>query len=139
MDALAIGAAVAAGWLAWRGRPREVSSSSTVPEVRLRLIFVTDVYMLDHLPSLATLKREQRCGRTLVCLPGDFLAPSMLFSIDHGFGHVDLLILVGVTHVCFGNHEADVPHKELQRRIRQFHGTWLNSNMPDLADAALRP
>ena len=100
---------------------------------RLRIICVTDVYVLDNLPSLHTLVRERSLKNTIVCLPGDFLAPSLLSSMDHGFGMVDVMNLIPITHVCFGNHETDVPFDELQKRIKQFNGRWLNSNMADFA------
>lgn len=43
---------------------------------------------------------------------------------------VDCLNRVGVNVVCFGNHESDVPYEALSYRIDEFHGIWLNSNMP---------
>lgn len=43
---------------------------------------------------------------------------------------VDCLNRVGVNVVCFGNHESDVPYEALGYRIDEFHGVWLNSNMP---------
>lgn len=48
---------------------------------------------------------------------------------------VDCLNAVPVTHVCFGNHEQDVPFEELVERVRAFRGTWLNTNMPGFAPA----
>eukprot|EP00937_MAST-01D_sp_MAST-1D-sp2_P001858 g1858.t1 len=107
-------------------------------ECRLRIICVTDVYVLDNLPALHTLVRQRSLKNTIILLPGDFCAPSLLSSMDHGFGMVDLLNLVPVTHVCFGNHETDIPHEELQKRIKQFNGRWINSNMPDFADGRLK-
>ena len=47
---------------------------------------------------------------------GDFVAPSLLSSIDHGRGMVDVLNQVGVGVVCFGNHESDVQHESLAVR-----------------------
>ena len=44
---------------------------------------------------------------------------------------VDVLNAVGVTHVCFGNHENDVPLLAQLKRCDQFKGVWLNTNMPD--------
>lgn len=46
-------------------------------------------------------------------------------------GMIDTLNAVPVTHVCFGNHENDVPLKAQLRRCKQFNGTWLNTNMSD--------
>ena len=49
---------------------------------------------------------------------------------------VDCLNAVGCTHVCFGNHECDVPHGALLERIAQFEGVWLNSNMPGITEGS---
>ena len=67
-------------------------------------------------------------------LPGDFVAPSLLSSLDRGKGMIDMMNRVGetgVNYVCFGNHEADIPPEELRKRISEFNGKWINSNMPD--------
>ena len=107
-------------------------------ECRLRIIMVTDVYVLDNLPALHTLIRENSIKNTMTVLPGDFCAPSLLSSIDHGFGMVNVLNLLPLSHVCFGNHEADIPYDELCKRIKQFNGRWINSNMQDFADGKLK-
>ena len=75
---------------------------------------------------------------TVTVLAGDFLAPSLLSSLDRGRGMVDVLNRVGgvgVQCVCFGNHEADVPVEDLRRRIAEFRGAWLNTNLPDFSPA----
>lgn len=66
----------------------------------------------------------------MVTLAGDFIAPSILASLDKGVGMVDCLNALPVTHVSFGNHEDDVGTGELRKRVLQFKGTWLNTNMP---------
>eukprot|EP00961_Rhodomonas_salina_P040814 548433-Rhodomonas_salina.1 len=43
----------------------------------------------------------------------------------------------GISHVCFGNHETDIPHDELVRRIAESNFTWVNSNMRDWDGAQL--
>ena len=101
----------------------------------LRIIHINDVYVLENLPSLATLIREQSVGpdRTIAVLPGDFVAPSLLSALDMGFGMVDTLLKAGIRYVCFGNHEADIPTDALLKRIEEFQskgGIWLNTNMP---------
>ena len=71
---------------------------------------------------------------TITMLPGDFLAPSLLSSLDKGRGMVDILNRVGgvgIQYVCFGNHENDVPIEDMRKRIGEFKGVWLNTNMPD--------
>ncbi len=104
---------------------------------RLRLVCVNDVYALDHLPRVRTLVLEAAARDPadvlLTTLAGDFVAPSLLSSLDGGRGMVDCLDAVPVTHVCFGNHEQDIPYAELVARTQQFRGTWLNTNMPDFA------
>ena len=54
-----------------------------------------------------------------VTMGGDFLAPSLLSAIDGGAGMVRVMNEIGVTHVCFGNHEADVPSRMLLQRIAE--------------------
>jgi 2',3'-cyclic-nucleotide 2'-phosphodiesterase (5'-nucleotidase family) len=101
---------------------------------RLRLVCVNDVYSLQHLPRLATLvahaREDDPADVTLVTMAGDFLAPSMLSSLDAGHGMVDCMNAVGFTHVTFGNHEDDVPLPELRRRVLELHATWLATNVP---------
>ena len=103
----------------------------TDSQPHLRIVAVSDVYVLDNLPRLATLVAAARagCDRLIVALPGDFLAPSVLSSLDNGRGMVACLNAVGVTHVTFGNHEDDVPHRALLARIAELHAVWLGSNV----------
>lgn len=100
---------------------------------RLRILCVNDVYSLENLPRLKSLvdaeRRREPADCMLVTLAGDFVAPSMLSSLDKGRGMVDALNTIGVTHVCFGNHEDDIPLEELQQRVRELSGVWLNSNI----------
>jgi 2',3'-cyclic-nucleotide 2'-phosphodiesterase (5'-nucleotidase family) len=97
----------------------------------LRIVAFNDVYALDNLPKLATLIAAARagCDRLLVTLAGDFLAPSLLSSLDDGRGMVAILAAIGVTHVTFGNHEDDVPHAALLARIAELPVTWLATNV----------
>lgn len=113
----------------------------------LRVIQINDVYDLDHFPRLKTLVdkklHELRWGQQGPCPPdhreaivvcsGDFLSPSILSSLDHGASMVDTLNAVGLTHACFGNHEADVPDEALRQRIaKQSNFEWVNTNMRQL-------
>lgn len=112
------------------------STQPSAPEARgptLRIVCVNDVYRLENLPRLASLLRHYQqhdpADRFLSTLAGDFVAPSMLSSLDKGRGMVDALNLLGITHVCFGNHEDDISIDELRLRVAEFSGTWLNSNI----------
>jgi 2',3'-cyclic-nucleotide 2'-phosphodiesterase (5'-nucleotidase family) len=110
-----------------------ISTATTGRGPRLRIVAVNDVYVLDNLPQLASLieaeRRRDPADALLVTLAGDFLSPSMLSSLDGGRGMVDCLNHLGVTHVCFGNHEDDVDRHVLQQRLREFRGVWLSSNI----------
>ncbi|WP_437896791.1 5'-nucleotidase C-terminal domain-containing protein [Sorangium sp. So ce124] len=104
----------------------------------LRIVCVNDVYLLDNLPRLATLVRRHAAGpvdRFITVMAGDFLAPSLLSSLDHGRGMVDCMNALPITHTIFGNHEADVELPELRARVQEFRGTWLNTNMPSFSPA----
>jgi 2',3'-cyclic-nucleotide 2'-phosphodiesterase (5'-nucleotidase family) len=110
----------------------------TMTPVALRIVAINDVYTLEQFPALATLLARLRSDPAvpvLATLAGDFLAPSLLSSLDAGRGMVDCLNALGFTHVCFGNHEDDVPLAEIRARAAEFCGTWLSTNTPDFADA----
>lgn len=77
---------------------------------RLTIVAINDVYELANFPSLKTLVESvmrSRKNRVITCLAGDFLAPSILSSMDKGLGMVECLNRIPVSHVCFGNHEGD--------------------------------
>ncbi|HEX8796471.1 MAG TPA: 5'-nucleotidase C-terminal domain-containing protein [Polyangiaceae bacterium] len=100
---------------------------------RLRIVQINDVYSLENLPRLLTLvhamRTEDAADATLVVVAGDFLAPSLLSSLDAGKGMVACLNAIGVTHVIFGNHEDDVPPAELRERVRELHAKWIDTNV----------
>jgi 5'-nucleotidase len=127
----------------------------------LRVIAINDVYELTNLPRLRTLFEtctgeqassslqslppppppppphstfKKQPDKTIVTLAGDFLSPSLLSSLDRGRGMVDVLNNVPVHYVCFGNHEADLPLVHVKKRVKEYQGTWLNTNMPTFND-----
>ncbi len=108
----------------------------------LRLVCVNDVYQLENLPRLRTLVKrlaaEDPADLLLVTLAGDFLAPSLLSSLDHGAAMVECLNAVPVTHAIFGNHEDDVPFAALQSAVRDFRGRWVNTNLVGFTPALPR-
>lgn len=114
-----------------------VRDSDNTSTVWLRIILFSDVYELDAFPSLKTLIDCHKDGpqnATIVAVAGDFLAPSLLSSLDKGAAMVDCLNAVGVTHVSLGNHETDVGMKALRDRYSQSNFCWINTNMRDLDD-----
>ncbi|KIG15817.1 5'-nucleotidase [Enhygromyxa salina] len=100
----------------------------------LRVICVNDIYSLENLPRLKSLVQHHAetnpADRMVVTLAGDFVAPSILSSLDKGAGMIECLNEIPITHAMFGNHEDDVGMGELTKRVQEFAGTWLNTNMP---------
>ena len=118
---------------------RPTMSSPRQPPARgptLRVVAINDVYVLDNLPRLVGLVRHAAAvdpaDALLVTLAGDFVAPSILSSLDSGRGMVDCLRAVGITHAILGNHEDDIPTEELRRRIGELGATWLSTNVRGL-------
>ncbi len=97
----------------------------------LRIVSINDVYALDNLARFATLVATARtgCDRLLVVLAGDFLAPSLLSSLDEGRGMVECMNAVGITHVVLGNHEDDIETAALAKRIRELRAICLGTNV----------
>lgn len=99
----------------------------------LRIVMVNDIYQLDKYPRVREAVREFRgAGQDciVICVvPGDFLSPCTLTSLDGGVAMLTALNEAAVDYVAFGNHEFDLPPELLQRRISEFKGTWLNSNV----------
>ena len=145
MEPLTGSGATAARGLAAEPEPVQCRPRAAVGEV-LRIVTVNDVYKLDNYPDLAGFLRAvrataaaQRC-RVICTLPGDFLSPCVISSIDGGKAMGDALNTVPVDYVCFGNHEFDVG-PSISRRVKAFSGKWLNSNIsePAFEDAAGAP
>jgi hypothetical protein len=53
-------------------------------ECRLRIIMVNDVYELVNFPHLDGVIKQHTVPNTITMLPGDFVAPSLLSSLDKG-------------------------------------------------------
>mmetsp|Transcript_54264 Transcript_54264/g.126338 ORF Transcript_54264/g.126338 Transcript_54264/m.126338 type:complete len:612 (+) Transcript_54264:138-1973(+) len=104
--------------------------------VTLRIIQITDVYVLDNFPHLRNLIKEKsaellsRCGgKTISMLTGDFLAPYLLSSLDKGAGMMSMLNATPIDYLTWGNHEDDVGDVDVFKREREYKGKWINTNM----------
>lgn len=121
-------------------KPREVVqeqlavTASPTGKCVLRIIAINDVYELDNFPHFSTARKLESAGAnlTIATLNGDFVAPSLLSSLDKGHGMVDCMNIAGIDYVCFGNHENDIPLNQLHNRIKESKFTWINSNMQSL-------
>lgn len=123
-----------------QGIPRQMEGENIVQAsdqhrhsdaLTLRVITINDVYDLELLPRFATAVQKLKTSTTVVLLPGDFLSPSLLSSLDKGHGMVDCLNSCGVQYVCFGNHEQDIPFPQILKRMEESNFLWINTNMPD--------
>lgn len=104
----------------------------------LRIIQITDVYVLENFPHLRNLIKERRAeleatcgGKTVSMLTGDFLAPYLLSSLDNGVGMMSMINGTPIDYLTWGNHEDDIAHSEVIKREREYEGTWINTNMRD--------
>lgn len=106
---------------------------------RLRIVAVNDVYSLQNLPRLTSLVRHHAthdpADLLIVVVAGDFVAPSVLSSLDAGRGMVDCLNHVPVTHAILGNHEDDIEPQELRARLHELRATVLVTNVHGWGDA----
>ena len=108
----------------------------------LRILSVNDVYEIDWWPNFSTANRELRKApsilsptsktTTISVLPGDFLSPSLLGSLDKGKSMVACMNDSGLDYVCIGNHESDIALEQLHLRIRESTFEWINTNMRGL-------
>ncbi|KAJ1618213.1 Metallo-dependent phosphatase-like protein [Pavlovales sp. CCMP2436] len=104
-------------------------------EARLTIIQVTDVYTLQNFHALKSLIAERKAanppGSVVSVLTGDFLAPYLLSSVDKGAGMMNALGKTPIDYLTWGNHEADISHQTVCKHVRDFLGSWLNTNMQD--------
>jgi hypothetical protein len=70
----------------------------------IRFVVVNDVYQIDNFAHYACAKREESVGAdiTIGTLAGDFLSPSLLSTMDKGYGIVNCMGEAGIDYVCFG-------------------------------------
>lgn len=103
----------------------------------LRIIQITDVYVLENFPHLRNLIKEKRAelqarggsDLTISMLTGDFLAPYLLSAFDKGAGMMQMINKTPIDYLTWGNHEDDVGDAGVFKREREYEGCWINTNM----------
>lgn len=120
------------------------SAFSQVPVDTICLLQLNDVYEIGPLSQgrvggmarVATIiKQHEQRYQTFVVLAGDFVSPSVIGTtrIDgkrvNGRHMVDMMNRVGVDLVTFGNHEFDIPEKDLLDRINESRFNWVSSDV----------
>lgn len=72
---------------------------------------------------------------TMLVMAGDFLNPSLLGTIKvdgerlRGKQMVEVMNAMNFDLVAFGNHEFDLPYKDLQKRLNESKFDWLSANV----------
>lgn len=100
--------------------------------MEITIYSINDVYILSNLSKLKQYINDKQNINFYTTINGDFLSPSILSTIDNGKSMVDILNQIPIDFACFGNHEFDIPHSKLLKRINEFNGIWLNSNITNL-------
>ncbi|MCP3670824.1 MAG: hypothetical protein GY814_10405 [Gammaproteobacteria bacterium] len=131
-------------WLSiWFFPLLQTAAAEKEPARQVTILAINDVYRLDYLPYVRSLrtKLEEVSGDVLLLHAGDFLFPSLLSRVYMGEQMVDVLnhldgngkVFDPYMFVIFGNHEFDKSRLQhagmLQQRIQQSQFYWLNSNV----------
>lgn len=72
---------------------------------------------------------------TMLFMAGDFLNPSLLGTIKvdgkriRGKQMIDVMNAMNFDLVAFGNHEFDIPQKDLQNRLNESNFPWISANV----------
>ena len=72
---------------------------------------------------------------TMLFLAGDFLNPSLLGTIKvdgqrvRGRQMIEVMNAMNFDLVAFGNHEFDIPQKDLQKRLNESNFPWISANV----------
>ena len=102
----------------------------------LRIASINDVYDITSYPYVETviqaLKQTADDAVVVATLSGDFLSPCLISSLDGGKAMLDILKVVDIDYLCFGNHEFDIQLEVLCERFKNYSGKCLNSNIANL-------
>ena len=125
-----------------RARSSPIPHGVSILASAIIFLQLNDVYFIDAradysrddgllLPRVAiVIKRLRKRFPVVVCIPGDFLAPSCMSKLFHGKQMISVLNHVGVDYATFGNHEFEefITPPELARLMRKSKFKWLSAN-----------
>jgi 2',3'-cyclic-nucleotide 2'-phosphodiesterase (5'-nucleotidase family) len=131
------------------------TSSGDDGKIEVTLLQINDVYEISALEEgnaggmarVATI-RKQYANRmpTLLLHAGDFLSPSVPGTLPfnekekvNGRQMVEAMNIVGVDLVTFGNHEFDLPMRDVQARIDESQFEYVSSNVSQLVETTKFP
>ncbi|MDP5105265.1 MAG: bifunctional metallophosphatase/5'-nucleotidase [Polaribacter sp.] len=114
-------------------------------KIEFTFLQINDVYEIAPIQGgefggmarVATVHQEllKENKNTMLFLAGDFLNPSLLGTIKvdgervRGKQMVEVLNVMKVDLVAFGNHEFDVSQNDLQKRLNESNFPWISANV----------
>ena len=106
-------------------------------ETVLTIFTINDIYEITPrngyggVAELMTIlrKERERADHYLTTVNGDFLSPSLISGIFQGSQMIDLMNMIEVDVVVFGNHEFDYGVKVLTQRMQESRFCWLGTNV----------
>ena len=122
-----------------------VSCKKDDGKIEFAFLQLNDVYeiapiqggKIGGMARVATVHKEllQENKNTMLFMAGDFLSPSVLGTIKldgeriRGKQMIDVMNAMNFDLVAFGNHEFDVPQKDLQKRLNESNFPWISANV----------
>ena len=122
-----------------------VSCSSDDGKISFTILQLNDVYEISSIQGgkyggmarVETVHQElvAKNKNTLLVMAGDFLNPSLLGTMKHegvrirGKQMIEVMNAMSFDVVAFGNHEFDIPKKDLQKRMDESNFPWISSNV----------
>ena len=122
-----------------------LSCSSDDGKISFTLLQLNDVYEISSIQGgkfggmarVKTIHKEllKENKNTLLVMAGDFLNPSLIGTMKYngerirGKQMVEVMNAMNFDVAAFGNHEFDIPKKDLQNRINESSFPWISSNI----------
>ena len=114
-------------------------------KISFTLLQLNDVYEISSIQGgnfggmarVETIHKEllKENENTMLVMAGDFLNPSLLGGMKingekiRGKQMIEVMNAMNFDVVAFGNHEFDIPKKDLQNRINESSFPWISSNI----------
>ncbi|MGB1168865.1 MAG: bifunctional metallophosphatase/5'-nucleotidase [Flavobacteriaceae bacterium] len=121
------------------------SCSTDDGKISFTLLQLNDVYEISPIQGgnfggmarVETIHKEllKENENTMLVMAGDFLNPSLLGGMKlngekiRGKQMIEVMNAMNFDLVAFGNHEFDLPKKDLQKRINESKFSWISANV----------
>ena len=124
-------------------------------KISFTLLQLNDVYEISSIQGgnfggmarVETIHKEllKENENTMLVMAGDFLNPSLLGGMKingekiRGKQMIEVMNAMNFDVVAFGNHEFDIPKKDLQNRINESSFPWISSNVFNRTKESIKP